>query len=127
MKRTFAVLSFVLVLTFAATAQSTTQPKAEQLSRKQLNALIDSAKTPAEHIRIAAYFEAMAADFRAEAREHEAMVAAYKANSTLATDKNRTSTIGHCQYFVTTLNERADHSLELAKQHERMASDASGQ
>jgi hypothetical protein len=36
-------------------------------------------------------------DYLAQAKEHEAMVAAYKANSSLSNDKNQASTISHCE------------------------------
>jgi hypothetical protein len=129
MKRTFAVLS-VLSLAFVMTAAtfgqapSTTQSKPEHLSKQQLNTLIASAKTPAEHQRIANFYEARAQDYRAQASEHEAMVAAYKANSSLSTDKNRASTIGHCEYFVQTFKDMAVKSHELAQLHEEMAKGA---
>ena len=51
------------------------------------------------------------------------MIAAYKANSSLSTEKNRSSTIGHCEYFVKTFKEMAIKSQELAKLHEQMAKD----
>lgn len=129
MKRTFAalsVLSLVFVMTVAAFGQtaSRAQSKPEHLDKQQLNTLIATAKTPAEHERIAQFYEARAQDFRAQANEHEAMVAAYKANSSLSNDKNRASTIGHCEYFVQTFKEMAAKSHELAQLHEQMAKDA---
>jgi hypothetical protein len=124
MKGSFAVLSLILVMTFAAAAQTASQSKPEQLTKKQLNALIASAKTEAEHNRIAAYFQGKAADLEAQAGEHESMIAAYEANTTLSNDKNRASTIDHCQYYVKTFKALADKNRELAIMHERMASEA---
>ncbi len=126
MKRTIAILSLVLALTAAAFAQAapTPQPKPERLSKQQLNTLIATAKTPAEHRRIAEYYRAKAQDYLAQAQEHEQMIAAYKANSALSNDKNRASTIGHCEYFVQTFKELAVKSQELAQLHEQMARDA---
>jgi len=57
--------------------------------------LIAAAKAPTEHLRIAKYYELSAQDYKAQAQEHEEMIAAYKANSSLSTEKNRSSTIGH--------------------------------
>jgi len=129
MKRTFAalsVLSLAFVMTVAALGQtpSTQQPKPEHLNKQQLTALITTAKTPAEHERIANFYEAKAMDYRAQAQEHESMIAAYKANSSLSTDKTRASTIGHCEYFVQTFKDMAVKSHELAQLHEQMAKDA---
>lgn len=124
MKRTFAVLSVLSlasVMTVAAFAQSPSTAKPEQLNKQQLNTLIATAKTPAEHQRIAGYYEAQAQDLRDQAQEHVSMIAAYKANSSLSNEKNKTSTIGHCEYFVKTLNDEAVKSHELAQLHEKMA------
>ena len=128
MKRTFAVLSVLslaFVMTTAAFGQtpSTSQPKPEHLSKQQLNTLIATAKTPAEHERIAKFYESSAQDYRAQAQEHEAMIAAYKANSSLSTNKNQASTISHCEYFVKTLKDLAVKSDELSQLHEEMAKD----
>ena len=126
MKRTFTILSLAFVLTVAAFSQAVpaAQPKPEHLSKQQLNTLIATASTPAEHRRIAQYYQAKAQDYLAQAKEHEEMVAAYKANSTLSNDKNQASTISHCEYFVTTFKALADNSHELATLHERMAKEA---
>jgi hypothetical protein len=79
---------------------------------------------PAEHQRIAQYYQAKAQDYLAQAKEHEQMVAAYKANSSLSTNKNRASTISHCEYFVQTFRDLAAKSQELAQLHEQMAKEA---
>jgi hypothetical protein len=100
------------------------RPKPEHLSKQQINPLIATTKTPAEHERIAQYYQAKALDYLAQAKEHEAMVAAYKANSSPPNDKNQASTISHCEYFVTTFKALADNSEEPATLHERMAKEA---
>jgi hypothetical protein len=113
-------------MTVAAFAQTPAaqQPKPEHLGKQQLTTLIATAKTPAEHERIAKYYREKALDYLAQAKDHEAMVAAYKANSSLSTSKNQASTISHCEYFVQTFKALADNSQELAALHERMAKDA---
>lgn len=125
MKRTIVLFSsivIVAVLAFAVVSQA--QPNQEKLSKQQLNTLIGTAKTPAEHKRIAQYYKGQAADYLAQAKEHEEMVAAYKANSSMSTDKNHASTISHCEYFVTTFKALAANSEELAATHQRMANEA---
>jgi hypothetical protein len=131
MKRTLSILSILslaFVMTVAAFGQtaSTPQSKPEHLGKRQLNTLIATAKTPAEHQRIAQYYEAKAQDYLAQSKEHEQMVAAYKANSSLSNNKNQASTISHCEYFVTTFKALADNSQEMATLHERMAQEAPG-
>jgi hypothetical protein len=125
MNRTIATLSFAAVLAFTSfAAMAQTQPNVEKLSKDQLNTLIATAKTPAEHRRIADYYQVKALDYQAQAKEHEQMVAAYKANSSLSTNKNEAETIGHCEYFVTTFNALAENSQQLAASHLRMADEA---
>lgn len=125
MNRTIVSFAFAAVLAFTSfAAMAQTQPNAEKLSKQQLNTLISTAKTPAEHRRIAQYYEAKALDYQAQAKEHEQMVAAYKANSSLSTDKNKAETLGHCEYFVTTFKALAENSQQLAALHEQMAKEA---
>jgi hypothetical protein len=122
LRRTVGTMPFLFVATLGHAAKL--QPEPEKLSNQQLNTLISTAKTPAEHQRIAQFYQSQAQDYLAQAQEHEAMVAAYKANSSLSTDKNRASTIGHCEYFVKTFKDLAVKSQELAKLHELMAKGA---
>jgi hypothetical protein len=129
MKRTVSILSILslaLVMTVTALAQtaSARAPRPAHLSKHQLNTLIATAKTPAEHRRLAQYYQENAQDYLAQAKEHEQMIAAYKANPSLSTDKNRASTIGHCEYFVQTFKDLATKSRELAQLHEQMAKEA---
>jgi len=128
MKRTLSILS-ILSLAFVMTAASfgqtasAQQTKPEHFSKRQLNTLIAEARTPAEHQRIAQYYQAKAQDYLAQAKEHEQMVAAYKANPSL-TAKSQASTINHCEYFVQTFKDLAAKSQELAQLHEQMAKEA---
>ncbi len=124
-----SILALAFVITATTLAQSTPaqQPKAEHLSKHQLNTLIATAKTPSEHRRIAQYYEAKAQDYLTQQKEHEQMLAAYKANPVLSNDKHRASTIGHCEYFVQAFKDMAAKSQELAQLHEQMANDAERQ
>jgi hypothetical protein len=127
MKRTFSilsVLSFALIMTVAAFGQAASQQKPETLTKQQLNTLIATAKTHAEHQRIASFYDLSAQDYKAQAQDHQEMIASYKANSSLSNNKNWASTIGHCEYFVKTLNQLAVKSEELAKMHEKMATES---
>jgi hypothetical protein len=129
MKRTFAilsVLSLAIIMTVAAVGQTASAPqtKPEHLSKGQLNSLISTAKTPAEHQRIAQFYQSQAQDYLAQSKEHEAMVAAYKSNTSLINNKNQAGTINHCEYFVQTFKDMAVKSQELAQLHEQMAKEA---
>lgn len=126
MKRSFTILSLMIILAIAAHGQTASVPQrqAEKLDKQELSALIANAKTPQDHLRIAQFYVQEAQEFLAQAQEHDAMLATYKADSTLSTDKNYASTIGHCEYFVKRFHQMADKSQELARQHEQMAYDA---
>jgi hypothetical protein len=125
MKRTIVFLSYILVFTAVAFAQAAQpQQKPEKLSKRQLLSLIATAKTPAEHNRIAQYYRAAAQDYLAQSKEHEEMAARYKENPTISSSKFVTGTVNHCEYFVETFKALAANSEELAVLHERMASEA---
>ena len=129
MKRTisiFSILSLAFVMTVAAFGQttSTQQTKPEHFSKHQLKTLIATAKTPAEHLRIAQYYKAKALDYLAQAKEHEEMLAAYKGNPYFSTSKSQGSLASHCGFFIQTFKEMAAKSQELAKLHEEMATEA---
>jgi hypothetical protein len=79
-----------------------------------------AANTPAEHHRIAQSYRDQAQDYLAQARQHQAMVVAYKAGPNM-TSKNQAATINHCEYFVAKFSEMAAKSSELAQLHDQMA------
>jgi len=65
MKRTFAilsVLSLALAVNTVAFGATSSTPKPEHLTKQQLNTLISTARTSADHERIAQYYQAKAAD-----------------------------------------------------------------
>jgi hypothetical protein len=79
-----------------------------------------AANTPAEHQRIAQGYRDQAQNYLAQAKEHEAMLAAYKGSPNI-TSKNQAATINHCEYFVTKFHEMATKSQQLAQLHAEMA------
>ncbi len=124
--RIASALVFTLALTAAAFSEmpSATQPRPEQLSKQQLKTLIATAATPADHQRIAQYYQAKAQDYLAQAKEHEAMLAAYSANPSSLTDKDRAGTVYHCEYYARKFKAMAAKSEELSRLHAQMAADA---
>jgi len=124
MKRTIAVLSFALVITATAFAQTTQAPKAEKLSKQQLLSLIATAKTPAEHSRLAAYYNAEVQNYLALSKEHEQMAAQYKKNPAMNTSKSSSGPVNHCEFLAQHLKESAAQLQELAQEHEQMAKEA---
>lgn len=123
MKRNIAILSVALAISAIGFAASVPQ-STEQLSKKQLNALIAGAKTPAQHERIAAYYRAQAESLLAESNEHAKMAIELAANPATNNSKNAHGTVHHCEYIAQTLKAKSVKSAQLAEQHEQMAKDA---
>ena len=126
MKRSFGILSvaFVLMFSVAGSISAAQQQKPEKLSKHQLLSLIATAKTPAEHRRIAEYYHAKAQEYLAESKEHEEMAEAYKKNPMTSASKFATGTVNHCEYFAQSFKSMAAKMQELADMHEQMAKHA---
>ena len=123
MKRNLSILSLVLIASFLGFAASVPQ-FAEQLSKKQLDALIASAKTPAEHERIAAYYRGQAENLLSESNAHAKMAVELAANPATNNSKNAHGTVHHCEYIAQSLKSKAQKAMQLAQQHEEMAKEA---
>ena len=108
-------LLFALILALAMPTFATSLP--ERLSKKQLDSLIASAKTPTEHQRIADYYRAESDRLLAEANDHAQMAASFRASA----DKRVNSNVDHCVYVAKTLKAKSAKALALAEDHERMA------
>jgi hypothetical protein len=125
MKRTIEILSSVLVLAlvaFASTAQA--QQNSNQLGKQQLVTLIASAKTPAEHNRIAQYYGAQAQADLALSQEHAQMADQFKKNSVTSSSKFATGTVNHCAYLAASYKQSAAKMQKLEQEHEHMAQEA---
>ena len=125
MKRTVIFLSsIVIAAVLAFTTVSQAEPAAEKLSNQQLLSLIATAKTPADHHRLASYYSARAEEDLVRSKEHEQMVAAYKMNPALRTAKSTPGPINHCEYLSQQFKDSAVKMQELAHEHEQMAREA---
>jgi DNA-binding transcriptional regulator GbsR (MarR family) len=79
-KRTWtfaALIAFFAVLIGMAQPSKATQPQV-QLTKKEVKALSAGAKTPEDHMKVAAYFNQKADQLEAESREHEALAGKYR-------------------------------------------------
>lgn len=122
----------VLGLTLAATsfaAQSTPTPqtaKAPQLTEKELLALLETAKTPADHEKLAAYYDGEAADFDAKASKHKRFAAAYRrmpapGNPTRNIPDTRASAASHCDNIAAESEKAAKEARSMAEHHRMLA------
>lgn len=119
------VLRVVGILLAIALAASLAQPAVQQekLNRKELRVLITSAKTPADHQRIAAYYRAEAQHLEAKHQEHEEDLAEYYKNPSRYASKY--PTMGdHCRSLAAYYKMAAQRAATLAEMHEKLAQEA---
>jgi hypothetical protein len=118
-----AVLSLTTLGAMSPARGDDTNPK---LTSKQLRILIASAKTPEDHQKLAAYYRDMAAEAKANAAEHEKILAAYNQNpSTHPPAKAAGGPAEHCHTLIRLYNDEAKEDLAMADQHDQMAKAAS--
>jgi hypothetical protein len=99
----------------------------EHLSKHQLNELIATAKTPAEHQRIAKFYQSQAQDYLAQSKEHAREAEQAKNNPMRNSNKAVFSSVNHFEYLALKFSDLASKSQELARQHEQMANDTGKQ
>ena len=121
-RRAFNLASLVggtLLLSEEGIAQVTGKP----LSKKQLADLVATAKTAADHRRLATHYRAVAANHALEAQEHLALAAKYKANPTTSESKRpgAPDTAAHCLMYAEHCRNAAKIMNEMAAMHEEMA------
>jgi hypothetical protein len=111
--------TLLLLLPLRATAE--TQPKT--LSKKELKVLLATAKTAADHQRIAAFYRQEFQRLTARARYHEEMAAIYEKNPLSFEGKFPYGTVGlsHCRQFSQHYRAQARQAESLAIRHEEMA------
>jgi hypothetical protein len=99
-------------------------------TKKKVKAMVASAKTPEDHMRLATYFNQEADRLEADARDHEELAKTYRlypstAGGGKAGGNPQSRTAEHCDAAVKSLREAAKSLRELAAEHEQMANDAS--
>ena len=87
------------------------------LTAKQVEDLVASAKTPADHMKLSKHFAAEAASYTADANLHTAMAAGYRGNPR----PGMSSEAVHCSRLAQQTKEAAAAARELAAHHEQMA------
>jgi hypothetical protein len=116
-------MSLVSVLpVYSVAAEST-----PALNKKELKALVVTAKTPAEHRTIAAYYRQRAQALSNKSAEHSAMAEQFaKGPSTVESKHGISFGLGasHCRHFVKEYDEQAKEAATLAAYHEEMATKA---
>lgn len=124
-RRTFAATVLTAGSALAALPVHAQSPE-KTLTKKQLNDLVANAKTPEDHRKLAAYYNAVAARMEQEAKEHAELAAKYKANPTVSEVKRpgAPDTSSHCLTYAEHCRKAAQSMRELAAMHEEMAKQA---
>lgn len=96
---------------------------AQTLSSSEVKKLTASAKTPADHMKLAKHYEAVAAKHEADAKEHEALAAEYSKNPTGHEQKHPMSgqTAEHCKVYAEHCRKAAAAARQMATAHTEMA------
>jgi hypothetical protein len=114
------VRALLLTAAIAVLAVFSTVPAGAQnktLSKNELKQLIATAETKAEHVRIATYFDAEAAKYEAEAKEHGETAAIYQ--NSQASYQNEVM-FKHCDGIGKSLARAAEEARALATEHRKM-------
>lgn len=120
------ILTMVLALMSIATVYSFAQENTSVPTKKELKALLKTAKEPPEHRRIAAYYRQEAKRLTAEAKSHDEMGKAYKKQPLTFEAKHPYGALGvsHCHYWAELNLKEAKEAEALAALHEEMATQA---
>lgn len=115
----FLIANSVLIAVVSVPVGAEDKP----LSKSEISALIASAETKADHQRIAHYFDAEAAKYRDEAKEHGELAPFYHRSEDPAMPKHPGSqrTFQHIDSLITSLQQAAEDAHQLAAEHKEMA------
>ena len=121
MNRHVAAFALVLSMLFAGTVatQLPAQEKSVKLSHKQLTDLIKTAKEPADHEKLAAYYRQEAARMRQESKDHADIARAYGTSK-----PSNLNAAPHCDTLAKLFDDSAKEYDSLAAMHESMANPA---
>jgi len=121
MALTIISLTFLVLLA----AGYTVAGQRPSLSKKEVKALIASAKTKEDHLKLAEFYKTEVARLQAEATDHDEMAEMYRKNpSPLAVKHPEAIGEGHCKEIARRFRESASKAQELATMHEEMAKTA---
>lgn len=118
-----AIAALTLLLgALGMVAQTSTESNA-RLTKKEVKALVATAKTPEDHMKLARHFKQEADRLEAEAKEHDELATEYRKNPNAMAMKMPMSgrSAEHCEYFAKSAREAAKAARELAATHEQMA------
>ena len=101
--------------------------KTDRLTDTEVVALIEKAKTPADHERLAAYYEQIASDLDQKAKQHKEFAAAYRRNPGSGNPARTSSTMAeatHCDRIASALTKTAKEARTMEDHHKMLAKEA---
>ena len=118
-----AAVIAVAVGLLTAVVSTPAAAKDKPLSKTELKNLIATAETKAEHERIANYFDAEAARYEAESKDHGELAPFYQRNPDPAASKHPGSprAFEHCDSLSKNLQKAAEDARQMAAEHRGMA------
>lgn len=117
-KMTCQVL-LMMTLAFGSIAWSVGMPQTINTD-KDLKVALKSAKTPEDHVRIAAYYKAKAASLDSQAAGYEQAAASYRGRP-IAKNLMAPNTVAHYEAIAKGYRHDAGSNRELAESQEQMA------
>ena len=117
------VLLLALLMALATNVGTAAEQQKAMLSNKQVKALVANAKSPADHLKLARHYAAVAEKHEAEANEHLALAAEYRKAPRPSETKRPMSpdTAAHCEYYAQHCRKAAQEMRAMAKMHEELA------
>jgi hypothetical protein len=122
--RTHVALVLALVLS-ASTVAVAGQDSKDLLEPKQVEQLVETAHTAADHQKLSRHYAALAAKYDADAARHKKLAARYRKSPTASETKRpgAPDTAAHCDRFARLAGDAAKEAAAMAAAHERMASE----
>ena len=115
----FAIASAMLTASISVTAEATEK----LLTKSELKNLIANGETKADHERVAQYFDAEAARYAAQAKDHGDLAPFYQRSPDPAISKHPGSqrSFQHCDSLSKSLLQASEDARQLAAEHREMA------
>ena len=118
---TIVALTFLVFLVVGNTAAG----QRPSLNKKEVKALIASARTKEDHLKLADYYKAETERLQAEAKDHDEMAEMYRKNPTpMAVKHPEAFGEGHCHEMARRYRDDAAKAQQLAAMQEQLASTA---
>lgn len=120
------IVNWGLLLTLAAiglTAIGVGATSTQEMSKKQVKALIANARTRADHKRLAAYYRSEAARLKAKQQDHEEEAAEYFQNPSNHPVPKYPTLGQHCRDLSGYYGMAAQKAAAMAELHENLAKD----